>query len=72
MEIPTHVQRAIAQAKKDGHKGVRAIVGGIDEHNEIEKLKAEGKLETFWQDYKITDGQDSVSSCILLRKPQIK
>lgn len=66
-KIPNHIQKAIAQAKKDGHKGVRGIVGGIDEHNKIQELRAEGKLETFWQEYPLTDNIST--TCILLRKP---
>lgn len=69
-KIPAHVALAIEQANKEGNKKVRGFVGGIDEHNEILKLRAEGKLESFWQRYKAYSGAEFESICILLRKPR--
>lgn len=69
--FPDHVKRAIAQAKKDGHKGVRGFTGGLEEHNKYTQLKDEGKLETYTQRYKLYDGQEGWSECMLMRKPKL-
>ncbi|MFW6224957.1 MAG: hypothetical protein ACOC4B_01675 [Bacteroidota bacterium] len=68
--IDTHIMRAIAQAKKEGNKGVRGFTGGIEEHHKYTKLRNEGKLEIFTQKYKLYDSQEGYCTCILMRKPK--
>lgn len=63
-------KRAFEQAKKDGHKGVRAITSDDADHHKIMKLLSEGKLETYTQRYSPLEGSEYFSECILLRKPK--
>ena len=64
-----HIEAAIEQAKKEGNKGVRGFVGGIDEHNEYTKLLNEGMLEIFIQKYTASGYE---LTCQLMRKPKKK
>ncbi len=66
--MDSHIEAAIKQARKEGNKGVRGFVGGMKEHEEYSKLRAEGKLEVFTQRYPYCGG---TSECLLMRKPKI-
>jgi hypothetical protein len=69
-EYPEYIQRAIKQAKLDGHKGVKPIFGGWEENHKYNKLLSDGLLETFTQKFKTYDNSEYFSECILMRKPK--
>jgi hypothetical protein len=63
-----HIEAAIKQAKKEGHRGVIGFTGSFDEHHKYSKLLNEGKLETFIQKYDISN--IGFCSVLLMRKPK--